>query len=47
MLTGENTSKAGKFDSSGLMKILNTPLTQKKSERREERREKRETRDER
>ena len=29
--TGESTSKADKFDNLGSMKILNTPLTQKRS----------------
>jgi len=31
MFTGEGTSKADNFDNLGLMKILNTPLTQKRS----------------
>jgi len=31
MFTGESTSKADTFDNLGSMKILNTPLTQKRS----------------
>ena len=31
MFTGESTSKAGKFNNLGSMKILNTPLTYKRS----------------